>query len=133
MKIFCFSFFIAVMLVGCNPTRRIILKNNSGAQASLSWKLGGTDSLWRSPFFISSTDSSSIILQAQKPANVAEMSFGQGSWTPDVLQEAIRDLKSMHLQWNKGLINLNSREEIAAFLLDRRRGIDKHRIVIVLD
>ncbi|MER3472178.1 MAG: hypothetical protein C4330_12890 [Chitinophagaceae bacterium] len=71
------------MLCSCNPTRRIIFKNNSGDQASFYWIMKDRDSLWRSPFFVASTDSSGFTLQPTKPKNKAEMSFGQGSWTPN--------------------------------------------------
>lgn len=133
MKALIFFVCLLAMLVGCNPTRRIIFKNHSGENASFYWIMKDRDSLWRSPFFMSDTDSSGFTLKINKPQNVAEMSFGSGSWTPDFLQEAIKDVKSIHLQWKKGVIDLNSPEEIMSFLLDRRRGIDKHRIVILFE
>jgi hypothetical protein len=130
MKIAIVLVLVLGLLESCNPTRRIIFKNNSGDRASFYWIMKDRDSLWRSPFFVASTDSSGFTLGPSAPQNRAEMSFGFGSWSPDLLNETIKDVKSMHLLWKRGAVDLNSREEIMSFLLARRRGIDKHRIVI---
>ncbi|HEX2536325.1 MAG TPA: hypothetical protein VHK69_21435 [Chitinophagaceae bacterium] len=116
---------------GCQSQRRISIRNVSGADACITWKIK-EDSVNASPFFISLSDSTTLTLRSRPPHHLMKMSFGTGSWTPSYLQAVSNDLDLLEIRYRAGLIRLEHPDSIAAFLLPRRRSIDKSQIRIVL-
>lgn len=121
--------FLAVSLAGCDPMRRINMKNDSAGEAEIIWKIK-EDSLHSSPFFISSDKEQKFVLSSTDPGNAIYMSAGIGTWTPKHVRNLVDDLESVVIRWDKGEIKLESEEDIFNFLLPRRKGVGKDKIEI---
>jgi len=130
MKILVFCLSI-LFISGCDPLRRINMKNETSNDAEITWIIK-EDSLHKSPFFISSSREQKFELKPQSPGNAIYMSAGVGTWTPRYLREIVNDLDSVIIRWNDKEIRLGSETEIMDFLLPRRRGIGKDKIIITL-
>lgn len=129
-----FAFAFAWMLfsiAGCDPMRRINIINQSGRIAEVIWVIR-EDSILKSPFFYSVSDSVVFSLKSNKPYNLVKMSFGTGYWSADELIKITDDLKLMEIRAASGVIKLDSPEEINTFLALRRQGIDNSKIRIVI-
>lgn len=124
--------FSSVNMVGCDPMRRIDMKNKSGQDVEITWKLKDLDSLYKSPFFISNSKTVKFNLKPSKPYNRANMSFGIGTWTPAFLTEITDRLEALEILSQSDTIKLKSSEEINSFLSTRRKGIGKRRIEILV-
>jgi hypothetical protein len=122
---------LTYILTGCDPARRINMKNNSGADAEITWVIK-EDSIHSSPFFISSSKEQKFELKADSPGNAIYMSAGVGTWTPKYLREVVNDLDSVIIRWKDKELKLSSEEEIFSFLLPRRKGVGKDKIEIQL-
>jgi hypothetical protein len=116
----------------CNPTRRIDMKNHSGDDASITWTMKDGDSLYRSYFFISNSTELKFDLKPNSPYNEVRMSFGMGAWKKDTLKIITKPLQSLQIKSNSGTIQLDSQEEIYTFLWNRRKGITKRKIEILI-
>lgn len=123
---------LAYLLVACTPYRRIDMKNRSGGNVQINWKLKESDSLIQSPFFMYNSETVTFELQNAKPYNEVKMSFGQGSWKRDTLAYITSWLESLEIKSDSGTIMLKSPEEIYSFLLPRRKGIGKRKIEILV-
>jgi len=131
MKILAFCMTVLVIISGCDPLRRINMKNETGSDAEITWIIK-EDSLHKSPFFISSSREQKFELKPKSPDNAIYMSAGIGTWTPRYMREIVNDLDSLIIRWNDKEIRLGSEKEIMDFLLPRRRGVGKDKIIITL-
>lgn len=120
-------------LVGmaCNPHRRINMKNLSGKDAEVIWTILEHDSLAHSPFFMNNSRTVRFELKPKAPYNQVKMSFGVGSWALDTLAMTTSLLESLEIRSAKGTIRLDT-SEIYTFLANRRKGIGKKKIEIVI-
>jgi hypothetical protein len=118
-------------VTGCDPMRRINMINKSDGDAEILWVIK-KDSIMKSRFFISNSDSVNILLKNKKPYHLAKMSFGTGSWSEAFLSGFADDLESMEIHAVSGNIKLDSAGEIKEFLSVRRRSVDNSKIRIVI-
>ena len=126
-------FVIILMLVqSCNPMRRIDMKNRSGGDVGITWKLQDRDSLYKSDFFISNSEELSFEIHPGE-ANDVKMSFGVGNWKPAALYAVTERLESLEIKSPSGTILLKSPDDIYNFLISRRRGLTNRRIVIEIN
>ena len=129
--IFPFLIIVSLLLTGCDPLRRINMKNRSGGEAMIIWTIK-TDSINSSPFFLSSDTEVKFELKAEKPQNEIYMSFGVGTWTPTVLNKLVDDLESLVIRWNHHELKIESEDGIKNFLMPRRKGLGKRKIEITI-
>jgi hypothetical protein len=122
---------IMFTLMSCDPARRINMKNDTGADAEITWIIK-EDSLHSSPFFITSAKEQKFELKADSPGNAIYMSAGVGTWTPKYLREIVNDLDTVIIRWKDKELKLSSEDEIFGFLLPRRKGVGKDKIEILL-
>lgn len=123
-----FSYFT----ISCSPLRRIDMKNHSGQDVKITWTLKEMDSLGKSPFFMSNSRKVRFELKPNEPYNEVKMSFGIGTWPALELKEITDRLESLEIVYAKGTIYLQSPEEIYSFLYERRKGIGKRKIEIMV-
>ncbi|HEX8314560.1 MAG TPA: hypothetical protein VF609_06195 [Flavisolibacter sp.] len=96
MKIhFGLLLFGGFLIAGCNPLRRIDMKNTTGDSVQIIWTLN-EDSLSNNPFMLSNSKELKFTLQAPKTARI-NMSFGPGSWTPTEVQKLVNRLQSLEI------------------------------------
>ena len=131
MKKVAFCIVITIAVVACDPARRINMKNETDSNAEITWIIK-EDSVHNSPFFIASSKEQKFDLKPESPGNAIYMSAGIGTWTPRYLREIVNDLDSVIIRWNEKEIKLGSEDEIMNFLMPRRRGIGKDKIIITL-
>jgi hypothetical protein len=120
---------ILLILQGCNPMRRIDMKNRSGGEVAITWKLQDRDSIYKSDFFISNSDEVSFEIKPGE-TNDVKMTFGVGNWKPAALYAVTEKLESLEIKSASGTIVLKSPDDIYNFLINRRRGLTNRRIVI---
>jgi hypothetical protein len=112
--------------------RRIDMKNRSGGEVEITWKLQERDSIYKSDFFISNSDEVSFKLKPEKPLDDVKMTFGIGHWKPSALYAVTERLESLEIRSPSGTIKLKNPEEIYNFLMNRRRGLTKRKILILV-
>jgi hypothetical protein len=116
---------------GCNPTRRIDMKNESGDEATITFHIK-EDSLLQSPFFLNNAEKSRFRMESRHPYNLIKLSFGVGPWTRNYLRDVIDDLEKMEIKTAGSEIVLETPESIENFLWSRRAGLTKRKIRITL-
>ena len=119
-------------LSGCSPFRKINMRNRSGGNVEFTWTIKEADSLFNNPFFISNSRTVKFELKPEAPYNEVKMSFGVGSWPRDSLALLTNSLESLEIKTPSSTIQLNSPEEIYAFLFPRRKGIGNRKIEITI-
>jgi hypothetical protein len=132
MKYFFLTLVICVCTVQCSPLRKINMKNMSGDNVEITWKLKDLDSLYKSPFFMSNSETIVFKLKPEEPYNTVKMSFGMGSWKRDTLAMITDRLESLEIKSASGTIRIDSSKNIYSFLLNRRKGIGKRKIEILV-
>jgi dihydroxyacetone kinase-like predicted kinase len=120
------------LLYSCDPLRRINMKNRSGEDADIIWTLL-KDSAKTSLLFISNDEEVKFHLKTNRPKNEANMSFGIGSWTNEMLKSLADDLESLHINTNKDSLHLKTTADIWKYLSDRKKGFGKNKIQITLN
>ena len=128
MKYFVFIFLLQLFF-SCDPMRRIDMKNNSSGDVEITWTLKEMDSLYKSPFFLSNSKKIKFKLQQKKPFNEANMSFGSGIWTKEAIDSITNRLDSLEIKSSSGILRMDSKG-MNAFLMDKRKGLGKRRIII---
>ena len=133
MKNYLILFTLLIVIQSCNPMRRIDMKNRSGGEVAITWKLQERDSIYKSDFFISNSDEVSFEINPGE-SNDIKMTFGIGNWKPAALYAVTERLESLEIKSPSGTILLKSPDDIYNFLINRRRGLTNRRIVIeILD
>ena len=126
MKNIVFLLAGALACFGCDPMRRIDMRNATAQQASITWHIK-EDSINSSPLFISNTTEQRFDID---PGKRIYMSFNIGSWNRKAVKNLVDDLDSVVLQWSGKTVTLRTGEEINTYLYARRRGLDKAKILI---
>jgi hypothetical protein len=130
IRLVSFGFVLVSLAMGsCDPKRRLNMKNYSGTEVEITWKIK-EDSLHKSPFFIESDKEQKFTLKPGRPGNAVFLSVGIGTWTPKFLRSVVDDLESMTIKYSDKEIVLDSEEAIFEYLLARRRGVGKDKIEI---
>jgi len=127
-----FTYFLLLLLpcvFSCDPMRRINMKNATGSDVTITFKIK-EDSIHKSPFYLSSDKEQKFLLEKGKKNNDIRLSAGIGTWTPKHLRSVVDDLEALEIKWDKGEIKLESEEDIFNYLLQRRQGLGKDKIVI---
>jgi hypothetical protein len=133
----CFAYLLIFLMTawitsGCNPLRMIEMKNKSGQDVDIRWKLKDLDSIYKSDFFISNSENLTLELKPVKPFNEVKMSFGEGTWKPKDLEAVTERLESLRIRSAAGTLELKSSSDIYRFLMHRRKGIGKRKILILI-
>ncbi len=68
MKLVFFILFIALVAIGCDPFRRINMKNYTGDDAEITWTIKD-DSLHRSHFFLNNQKEQKFEIKDNIPGN----------------------------------------------------------------
>src|SRR5579885_3484348 len=121
--------FIGILLISCDPLRRIDMKNTGSEDAEFIWSLKEMDSLYKSPFFLSNSKKIKFKLNANKPYNEANMSFGSGIWTRQAIDSITERLDSLEIKSSAGTIKMGA-EDINSLLKNHRKGLGKRTIVL---
>jgi hypothetical protein len=121
---------LCLLLVACDPMRRIEMKNSSGGPVHITWMIQEGDSLTKHALFMNNSKTVKFSLKPEQPYNRVNMSFGIGSWKPDTLRAITRQLDSLIIRSDAGTVSLAGPDEIHDFLSNRRKGITKRKIVI---
>jgi hypothetical protein len=117
-------------VAGCNPARRIIMKNSSADTAQFIWTTP-EDSIGTNPFVMHNSKELKFVLPPGKKD--VSLSFGIGSWSPEYMQRFIRYLVSLEIIGSGHSSKLLSTpEEISSFLMTRRKGSGKTKIEIIV-
>lgn len=119
------------LLVSCNPARRINMINHSNEDAHIIWTMK-EDSAKTSPLFISNALELKFELKPTKPHNEANMSMGVGKWTDETIKSIVDDMESLVIVHKNDSVKLDGESAIWSYLQERRKGITKNRIDIVL-
>jgi hypothetical protein len=127
---FAFLFVVAMIVLSCDPMRRINMKNETSGQAEIRWFIK-EDSINSSPLFISSSQEQSFVLEPVPGRDLIKMSFGIGPWSPRKVEDLVDDLDSIMISWSGKKLLLAEQDEMKSFLLSRRRGLDKSKIMIL--
>lgn len=109
------------MLFGCDPTRRIEMKNKSDDTAYVVWRIK-EDSIGHNPFNISNNRELKFTLRPHKKSKV-KLSFGHGTWSPSEVEKLIGGLESFELSSRQHKIKIDSLPLLKEYLLARRKGI----------
>ena len=131
MKIFFGLSLLALAAIwGCDPVRRIDMKNETADTVKFIWTLN-EDSLMNNPFLLSNSKKLEFVLYPPKVKSI-KMSFGPGSWTPKDVQKLVGFLESFQIQSASQRIRIDSLSTLKDFLLARRRGVGGARIEIAV-
>lgn len=109
-----------VFLQGCDPSRRIEMKNYSNDTAEVVWK-AKTDSIGFNPFNISNSKELRFIIPPHRNSAV-KLSFGVGKWTPAEVEKVIHRLEYFQLTLPSQKLRIDSLAELRDYLLARRRS-----------
>lgn len=121
----------STLVISCNPARHINMRNDSHEDAHIIWTMK-EDSAKTSPLFISNAVELKFELKPSKPHNEANMSMGVGKWTEERIKSVADDMESLVIVHKNDSVKLNGESAIWNFLQERRKGITKSRIDIVL-
>lgn len=119
-----------VCVPGCDPARRINMKNTSGHDVEIRWFIK-EDSILNSPLFMNNATEVTFLLKPHQPYNLVRLSTGIGVWNAADFEAIINDLDSLVIQSHYGKIRLDSLQ-LKQFLWDRRMGLDKGKINIFI-
>lgn len=122
---------ILALCTGCDPARRILIRNASEDVAVITWIMK-KDSLAGSPFFISLSDTTRFVLRPSPPYNRVNMTCGTGNWSRTALEELTDDLEALEVRYSGGSFRLQGVDSIRNFLRPRRTGLDKAKILLIL-
>lgn len=129
MKLLVILFTTIWICSGCNPARRINMKNNTGEKATITWKLL-EDSMTVSPLFLSSDKEVAFELGGEGPSKNIVLSCGIGTWKPKDVKDLTDDLEWLELKWSTGEIHIETGDSILKYLMPRRKGLGKNQIEI---
>ncbi len=132
MKYILLLLLIIFTMDSCDPMRRINMKNKSGEDVDIIWTLK-EDSAKTSPLFISNDTEVKFHLKNKRPHNEANMSFGIGSWNEAMLKNISDDIESLQINSAKDSVKLSTTADIWKYLADRKRGIGKNKIQIMVN
>src|SRR5215210_5156604 len=119
MKAGSLCLFFAGLFSGCDPARRIEMKNRTDDSVTFVWT-SLEDSIGYNPFIISNARELTLSVPPHKEIR---MSFGIGTWSPLRVQQIISKLASFEILSSNQRIKIDSLELLKDFLLARRKGI----------
>lgn len=125
-------FLMVTALLSCDPLRRIVITNKTGADAAVVWTLK-EDSAGKSPLFINSATEVKFELKKDAREKEINLSAGMGTWTSDALNNFCDDLEKLEIKTAGNNQTFKGSKEIRDFLWALRKGIGKRVIKISLE
>lgn len=122
--------FIGLMLYGCDPARRIEMKNKSSDTAEFIWK-SREDSIGFNPFVLTNNKELKFTIPPHKNSKI-KMSFGIGVWSPSEVEKVIFGIESFEILSARHKIRIDSLPQLRDYLLARRKGVGGSKIEIVI-
>lgn len=125
MKAFLLLVIVAAFAVGCDPARRITMKNVGTDTTQIIWT-ASEDSIGFNPFVLHNSKELKFTIPPGKN-NEVKLSFGVGSWTPDYVETFMKYLKSVEVISKQQSFKLDSTAVIKEYFLAHRK---KNRTVV---
>lgn len=122
---------LTVFLLSCDPSRHIEMKNRSSDTAEVVWK-SQEDSIGFNPFVLSNTKTLRFVIPPHAHSSV-KLSFGTGTWSPQEVEKAIHFLEYLQISTPRKSLKIESLPALKTYLLQRRKGIGKSKIEIVIE
>jgi hypothetical protein len=122
---------LQLLLFGCNPARRIVMKNMSGDTAQVIWKIQ-EDSSGQNPFNLSNNQELKFRLPPRGKGSTIALSFGVGTWSPSELELMISKVESLEIISARRVVRIDSLPLLKDFLLARRKGVGGLKIQILI-
>jgi hypothetical protein len=107
------------------------MRNASTDDAEIIWKID-EDSINVSRLYISNSPEVKFYLRPVKPHDLADMSFGIGTWSDIELNNFVDDLEYLEVKSKNQNFKLLAHEEIKKYLLENRKGFGKTKIRITI-
>lgn len=123
-----FAFLLLLVVFGCDPVRRINMKNETGDTVRFIWTLKEDSALFNPWMLYNSRELAFTILPSK--AKKVKLSFGEGRWSPTDVQKITSYLESLEIISATQRIKIDSLPLLNEFLLARRKGIGGARIEI---
>jgi hypothetical protein len=124
-------FTLVALVCSCDPMRRINIKNHSNEDAEVIWQIH-EDSLLKSPLYIGNDPEVKYQLKQQPPYNVIKIPFGYGRWTTEYIKSIADDIKELIVIKGSDTSHYNSTAQIWQYLEERKKGLGKKRIEILI-
>ena len=122
IKIISYLCLCVWVLTSCDTMRRINMKNNSADTVHVTWTTV-EDSIGFNPFVLS--NSKELHFALAPACKEVKMSFGTGNWTAEYLQHLMKYLVSLEITSPRQQIMLTTPQQISAYLLSRRKALNK--------
>lgn len=119
---------ITACLLSCDPARRIEMKNSSADTAHIIWRVK-KDSIGFNAFNLSNNRELKFTLPPYRNSEI-KMSFGVGVWSPEEVDRLIHRLESFEIKTSRQNLKIDSMAQLRSYLLARRKGSSKIKIVI---
>ena len=115
-------------LLGCDPARRIEMKNSSADTAVVIWRVK-KDSIGFNAFNLSNNRELKFMLPPKRNSEI-KMSFGIGVWSPEEVEKLIHRLESLEIKTTQTKFKIDSLAQLRSYLLARRKGSSRIEILI---
>lgn len=116
--------------MGCDPSRRIEMKNRSNDSAEVIWRVK-EDSIGFNPFNISNSQELKFKLPPHGRSDI-KLSFGVGTWSPSEVEKVINGVESLEIISSTYKMKIDSLPLLRDYLLARRKGFGGSKIQIVI-
>ncbi len=120
---------LAVLLLSCDPSRRIVMGNITADTAEIIWRVK-KDSIGFNAFNLSNHRELKFSLPPHRRTAI-KMSFGVGIWSPGEVEKLIQHIEWYQVRSAAGELKIDSLPQLKNYLLERRRG--SARIEIIVD
>ena len=117
-------------LLSCDPSRRIEMVNKTNDTVEIVWK-SKEDSIGLNPFVLNNKKKLEFVLPPEKGSEM-KLSFGIGTWSPEEVEKAIHLLEYFEINSPSQHLRIDSMPLLKTWLLERRKGFGKSKIVIVV-
>lgn len=115
-------------LLGCDPARRIEMKNLGNDTAQVIWRVK-KDSIGFNAFNLSNSRELKFTLLPNRKDGI-KMSFGVGVWSPEEVERLVHQLESFEIKNAGENMRIDSMAVLRNFLLSRRKGSSKIQILV---
>jgi hypothetical protein len=120
--IVCYRHIPQLLLFGCNPARRIEMKNMSGDTAQVIWKIQ-EDSSGQNPFNLSNNKELKFRCRPGVRQYYSPCRLASGTWSPSELGFMISKVESLEIISARRVVKIDSLPLLKDFLLARRKGV----------
>jgi hypothetical protein len=121
----------SLLVLSCDPSRRIEMKNKTSDTAEITWK-SQEDSIGFNPFVLNNAKELTFKLPPNKHSEM-KFSFGLGTWSPQEVEKAIHWIEYFQIKTPKSSMRIDSLPMLRDYLLARRKGIGGSKIEIVVE